>query len=84
MESVRGFGPPIRDVIGDGPVLRLLDRVAAWLARLWPSLFAYQFLVEARRLPCVDDLAEHPAARRVDEPAEDPSAHRGGADGAGS
>ncbi len=53
---VRGFGPPIADLVGRSAFWRLVDRVAAWLARLWPSLFAFQFLVEATRLDTVDDL----------------------------
>jgi glycosyltransferase involved in cell wall biosynthesis len=56
VERVRGFGPPIQDMIGDAWPLRALDRFAALLARLWPSLFGYQFAVEATRLDDVDDL----------------------------
>jgi SAM-dependent methyltransferase len=47
VRSVRGFGPPIEDMVGRSAPLRALDRLASWLARVWPSLFAYQFLVEA-------------------------------------
>ena len=47
VRSIKGFGPPIEDMIGKSWPLRALDRVAAWLARVWPSMFAYQFLVEA-------------------------------------
>lgn len=55
---VRGFGPPILDMVGTSWPLRMLDRAASWLARVWPSLFAYQILVEARRLDDVDDLLD--------------------------
>lgn len=58
VESVRGFGPPIRDMVGTSWPLRLLDSVAGGLARAWPSLFGYQFLVEATRLDDVDTLLE--------------------------
>ena len=58
VESVRGFGPPVRDMIGSSWLLRMIDRVAGGLARLWPSLFGYQFLVEATRLDDVDTLLE--------------------------
>ncbi|MEZ5963558.1 MAG: bifunctional glycosyltransferase/class I SAM-dependent methyltransferase [Planctomycetota bacterium] len=47
VRTVRGFGPPIEDMVGRAWPLRLLDRIAAGLAKLWPSMFAYQFLVEA-------------------------------------
>jgi hypothetical protein len=58
VESVRGFGPPIRDMIGGSRLLSLVDRLAGGLARLWPTLFGYQFLVEAVRLDDVDTLLE--------------------------
>jgi 2-polyprenyl-3-methyl-5-hydroxy-6-metoxy-1,4-benzoquinol methylase len=56
VEEVRGFGPPILDEVGDSAPLRLLDRLASWLAWLWPSLFAYQFLLVARRRDSVEEL----------------------------
>ncbi|MEM7416043.1 MAG: bifunctional glycosyltransferase/class I SAM-dependent methyltransferase [Gemmatimonadota bacterium] len=56
VESVKGFGPPIRDMIGRSFVLRAIDSVAGFLARVWPSVFAYQMLVEATRLDDVDSL----------------------------
>jgi glycosyltransferase involved in cell wall biosynthesis/SAM-dependent methyltransferase len=56
--NVQGFGPPIRDMIGSGLLWRLMDRVSAFLARAWPTLFAYQILVEARRLDGVDDILD--------------------------
>jgi glycosyltransferase involved in cell wall biosynthesis len=56
IDSLRGVGPPIRDMVGTSPLLRLLDSIGAGLARIWPSLFAYQFLVEATRLDDIDTL----------------------------
>lgn len=58
IESVKGFGPPIRDMVGSSGLLRFLDSVAGALARLWPSLFAYQILVEAVRLDDVETLLD--------------------------
>lgn len=58
VESVRGFGPPIRDMVGASWPLGMLDSVSGGLARFWPSLFGYQFLVEATRLDDVDTLLE--------------------------
>jgi glycosyltransferase involved in cell wall biosynthesis len=62
VERVRGFGPPIRDMVGRSGALRLIDGVAGALARMWPSLFAYQFLVEAIRLEDVDSLLDRTIA----------------------
>ncbi len=56
--SVRGFGPPISDMVGRSVILRLIESVASFLARAWPSLFGYQFLVEARRLDDVDSILD--------------------------
>ncbi|MDX1494928.1 MAG: hypothetical protein R3253_12745, partial [Longimicrobiales bacterium] len=58
VDSVRGFGPPIRDMVGRSWILKTIDGVASWLARVWPSLFAYQILVEATRLDDVDTLLD--------------------------
>jgi glycosyltransferase involved in cell wall biosynthesis len=53
IRKIHGFGPPIEDQIGSSWLLQKLDRLAAKLAQWWPSLFGYQFIVEAVRL---DDL----------------------------
>ncbi|MDX1646236.1 MAG: bifunctional glycosyltransferase/class I SAM-dependent methyltransferase [Longimicrobiales bacterium] len=58
VDAVRGFGPPIVDMVGRSWVLRLLNGAAGWLARVWPRLFAYQILVEATRLDDVDTLLD--------------------------
>ncbi|MCA8955829.1 MAG: glycosyltransferase [Planctomycetes bacterium] len=55
---LRGFGPPIRDMVGDSWWLRGLDRLGYFAARIWPSVFAYQLLVEATRLDSVADLLQ--------------------------
>ncbi len=58
VESVQGFGPPVRDMVGASLVLRTVDAVAGWFARVWPSLFAYQVLIEATRLDDVDAVLD--------------------------
>jgi glycosyltransferase involved in cell wall biosynthesis len=69
VERVRGFGPPIRDMVGTSATLRVLDNVAGRLARVWPGLFGYQFLVEATRLDDVDSLLDRTLASATDERA---------------
>ena len=64
---VRGFGPPIRDMVGKSTALRMIDSVGGALARIWPSLFGYQFLVEATRLDDVDSLLDRTIASDVED-----------------
>ena len=45
-------------MIGNSALLRGLDRIAGGLARIWPSMFSYQFLVEATRLDTDRDIAD--------------------------
>ena len=49
IRTVRGFGPPIRDMIGESSSLRLADSLSGLLARRWPRLFAFNFLVVAEK-----------------------------------
>lgn len=56
VEEVRGFGPPIRDMISDRGAFRLLDSALGKLARLLPGLFAYNYVMIARRLPSLEEL----------------------------
>jgi ATPase subunit of ABC transporter with duplicated ATPase domains len=47
-----------RSGTGKSVLLRLLDGWASRLARIWPGLFAYQFVVEATRLDDADDILD--------------------------
>lgn len=48
--GVRGIGVPFYLVFG-GKFGRALTSASDWLARIWPSFFAYQFLVDAKPKP---------------------------------
>lgn len=65
VENVRGFGPPIRDMIGEGGALGTLDSAAARLAKLWPRLFAFNFLVSALKAEELDDIYARTAGTAV-------------------
>ncbi len=56
VERVVGFPPPLTDMISASPLLRAAERIHAVLARLRPSLFAFNFAVEATRLDDVEDI----------------------------
>ena len=70
IKEVRGFGPPIRDMVGDTSSLRSVDTVAAALARRWPRMFAFNFLVVAQKDDELKDIYERTAAS--DTPSPDP------------
>jgi 2-polyprenyl-3-methyl-5-hydroxy-6-metoxy-1,4-benzoquinol methylase len=56
IREVEGFGPPIRDMIGQGRILQLADSALAALARWWTRMFAFSFLVVAVREEDLDDI----------------------------
>ncbi|MGH9465545.1 MAG: glycosyltransferase [Thermoanaerobaculia bacterium] len=55
LESFEGIGAPFEAVLS-GRLGRLLGRIANGLARLWPALFAFQFLVVCRPHPGLSGL----------------------------
>jgi len=56
VEGIRGFGPPIRDEISNRFPWSWIDSLLGWLACVWPSMFAFNFLVLARRKPSVEEV----------------------------
>jgi glycosyltransferase involved in cell wall biosynthesis len=62
VREVKGFGPPIRDMVGDSAALRAADATAGKLARSLPRLFAFNFLVVAEREEELVDIYERTAA----------------------
>jgi glycosyltransferase involved in cell wall biosynthesis len=62
VEAIHGFGPPIRDMIGESPALRAADASSGFLAHHWPRLFAFNFLVVAHKAPELDEIYARTAA----------------------
>jgi glycosyltransferase involved in cell wall biosynthesis len=60
--EVKGFGPPIRDMVGESTKLRALDTTSGALARVWPRMFAFNFLVVARKADELDEIYERTRA----------------------
>lgn len=54
--EVRGFGPPIRDMISSRFPYSVIDAIFSWLAKLLPHLFAYNILIVACRLPSLEEI----------------------------
>ena len=55
-KELRGFGPPIRDMIGEGLPLRAADTTSGRLARIWPRMFAFNFLIVAQKADELEDI----------------------------
>ena len=68
VKEVTGFGPPIRDMVGESTALRAVDTTSARLAHIWPRLFAFSFLVVAQKADELDDIYERTAASAVPAP----------------
>lgn len=47
--AIKGFGPPIIDAFGDTLFWRFIDKVCSILAKTFPRLFAFNFLIIARK-----------------------------------
>ena len=56
VELVRGFSPPIRDMISSRWPFSWIDSILSWLARIMPSLFSFNFLLVAKRKPSLDEI----------------------------
>lgn len=62
--AVRGFGPPISDGIGDSLMLRIIDRICMVLAKHAPTLFAFNFLLVAKRMPSIEERTSETEATK--------------------
>lgn len=56
--EVKGFGPPIVDHFGLGVFWRTIDHICWLLARLYPKLFSFNFLIMARKKISVEEKTE--------------------------
>ena len=56
IKEIHGFGPPVRDMVGASPVLRAADSTSGLLARRWPRLFAFSFLIVAEKADELEDI----------------------------
>jgi hypothetical protein len=52
-------------MVGQGPVLSRLDTASAALGRVWPRLFAFNFLIVAQKDEELADIYERTAASSI-------------------
>jgi len=53
--SIEGFGPPIVDSFGHSLFWKYLDRVAWFLAKVYPRLFAFNFLIVTKKRASIQE-----------------------------
>lgn len=56
--KTKGFGPPIVDAFGNNLFWRVVDRTCWLLARIYPRLFAFNFLIIAQKKLSVEEKTE--------------------------
>jgi len=64
VKEVHGFGPPVRDMVGESAALKTIDSASSKLARVWPRMFAFNFLVVAQKADELDDIYERTTGTR--------------------
>jgi SAM-dependent methyltransferase len=64
--EIRGFGPPIVDAFGNNLLWRILDNLCWFLARIYPRLFAFNFLlVTKKRLSIEEKTSQTQISRQI-------------------
>jgi len=84
IKEVHGYGPPIRDMLGASVSLRAADSTSGVLARLWPRLFAFSFLIVAEKAEELEDIYArtlNPPEPRTPQPQTGPASAPGRAPG---
>ena len=56
IDNVVGFCPPLTDLISNNKIVQIIERLHAFLSRLYPPFFAYNFLIIATRVDSIDDV----------------------------
>jgi hypothetical protein len=65
VESIIGFGPPIKDLASpESKSGGILDRIFFQLAKFYPPFFSYQFLIVAKKKYELSDLLNKTIKRR--------------------
>ena len=58
VDKIVGFGVPLEDLNPNSRLLKFLDGCSFYLARLWPRMFAFQFVAMCTKEKDTDDLIE--------------------------
>lgn len=56
VDEIKTFGMPLTDLIGNSFMMKLLEKISCFLAKVWPGMFAYQVLIVAKPLGDISQL----------------------------
>ncbi len=62
IDSIKGFPPPVTDLISNSFIMRQIERFHAFLSDHFPNLFAYNFLIIATRMDGIEDIFKQTTA----------------------
>ncbi|MBP7654558.1 methyltransferase domain-containing protein, partial [Candidatus Dependentiae bacterium] len=54
--KIKGFGPPITDLISKNKFFRLLEKIHYYFSNFFPSIFAYNYLIIAQRMDSISEI----------------------------
>jgi glycosyltransferase involved in cell wall biosynthesis len=56
IKTIRGYPPPLVDLVSSSHLMKFMETFHAWLSRTFPNLFAYNFLIIAERMDGLSDI----------------------------
>jgi len=54
--EIKAFAPPLTDLISNTKIMRVLEKIHYQLANFWRGLFAYNFLIIAKRTDSLEEI----------------------------
>ncbi len=70
IKEAKFFGPPIVDLISRNTFCRCIEAISYFLAKILPSLFAYNFLIVAQRTDDIGDIYDKTFRKESSCPAD--------------
>ncbi|MEF3692198.1 MAG: bifunctional glycosyltransferase/class I SAM-dependent methyltransferase [Candidatus Moraniibacteriota bacterium] len=62
--KIEGFGPPLLDAFGDNIFIKTIDKICWFLAKTYPKLFAFNFLIIAEKNISLNEKIERTIATK--------------------
>lgn len=65
LKKTVGFGPPVSDQISHKGIWKLIDQISGFLAKQYPSLFSFNFLIIAEKKTAFEDIYQQTINNKV-------------------